>query len=105
MGYYMVVQSASLKTNGVKKLPENVEYFEVDGEWVKPIEWHFKWHDSFEEELVFLARAGVTGEIELMGEEGEYTKYVLKQGIVELYEGKVVYPEKPNTVLGVIEGE
>ena len=100
MGYYMTVQLESLKANGVKKLPENVEYFEVDGEWVKPIEHYFKWDDSFEEELVFLARAGITGEIELMGEEGEYTKYKLKQGVVEVYEGKIVYPEKPNTVLG-----
>jgi hypothetical protein len=45
-----------------------------------------------------MARAGVTGEIETIGEEGEYTKYVLRSGKVEEFIGRIVYSKTPSKV-------
>jgi hypothetical protein len=100
MGYYMTVQSCSLKAEGVERLPEEVSenWIVKDGE-VKPVEYWFKWHSEFEEELLALSKAGVRGEIELMGEEGEYIKYVLADGVVKLYGGRVVYPDEPSEII------
>jgi hypothetical protein len=100
MGYYMTVQSCSLKAEGVERLPESVSenWIVEDGE-VKPVEYWFKWYSEFEEELLALSKAGVRGEIELMGEEGEYIKYVLADGVVKLYEGRVVYPDEPSEII------
>ena len=88
--------------NELKELPENIDtdiWIIKDGK-IDLIQYWFKWYESFDEELVFLSRAGVTGEIELIGEQGEYTKYVLKNKVVEYYEGTITYPERPNIVLG-----
>ena len=100
MGYYMTVQSCSLKAEGVERLPESVSenWIVEDGE-VKPVEYWFKWYSEFEGELLTLSKAGVRGEIELMGEEGEYIKYVLADGVVKLYEGRVVYPDEPSEII------
>lgn len=98
----MTVQYSSLESNGLTELPEKVDgdFWAIRNGDIEPIEHWFKWYEEFDEELVFLARAGVTGEIILMGEQGEYNKYVLKNKVVEYYEGTIVYPERPNTVLG-----
>ena len=100
MGYYMTVKSCDLRAESLEKLPEGVSDFWViaDGK-VKPVEYWFKWYSEFEEELVALSKAGVKGEIELMGEEGEYVKYVLEGGVVKLYEGHVVYPDEPSEII------
>jgi len=96
----MTIQDVSLKAEGLERLPDGVGLFKLVDQRVVPIEWTMKWTDYFEEELVFLSRAGVRGYVEVMGEEGEYVKYVLKDGVVEVYEGAVVYPDEPSTILG-----
>jgi len=100
MGYYMRVQSCSLRVEGLERLPENASDFWTitDGE-VEPVEYEFKWHSDFEEKLLALSKAGVRGELELMGEEGEYVKYVLEDGVVKLYDGHVVYPDEPSEII------
>jgi len=100
MGYYVTIRSISLKANGLLKLPENLdEIWRISEDQITLVETYFKWYDSFEEDLVFLARQGVTGSLVLTGEEGEYVKYIMKDGKVECYEGTVVYPEKPTIIL------
>ena len=100
MGYYMTVESQDLKANGLSKLPEGVdEFWALEGEYVSITESYFKWGDWFEKDLQTLAKAGVTGEIELSGEQAEWEKFVLKDGVVEIYGGSVVYPDEPQTVM------
>lgn len=103
MGYSVDIQSVKFEHN-LKVLPEG-----VDGYWefskrepvqIQPLDWSFNWHeDDFESTLILLAKAGVTGEIELMGEQGDYWKYVLTEKEVKYYDGEVVYHEKPDKTL------
>ena len=100
MGYYMTVERQELKANGLTQLPDGIdEFWALEDEHVSITEGYFKWGDWFEDDLKTLARAGVTGEIELSGEQAEWQKYVLKDGVVELYEGAIVYPNKPTEVI------
>lgn len=97
MGYYMTVERIDLKTNGLTKLSEDLEEscWRIEDDHVLLKETYFKWDDWFNDELKKLATAGVTGEIELSGEQAEWEKYVLKNGMVEAYTGSVTYPEEP----------
>jgi hypothetical protein len=101
MGYYMNVVCCDLKANGLERLPEGVSDYlwTIEDGRVELSEYYFKWYSEFEEELLALSRAGVRGEIELFGEEGEYIKYVLADGVVKLYEGRVVYPDEPSEII------
>lgn len=103
MGYY-VIERSNLQANGLEKIPEHKFGWElcfgVKEDCVEPSETHFRWHESFEDFLTTLAKAGVTGWLELSGEQGEWEKYVLKDGVVECYEGSIVYGEEPQRVLG-----
>jgi len=100
MGYYVTVQSYNLSANGLKRLPKDLyDIWDLDGENINITELHFKWGCGwFLEDLKKLAKAGVTGEVELYGEEGEWYKYVLRDGRVEEYLGSVVYEEEPNEI-------
>ena len=102
----MDIQCVELEMNELEALPEGVdEYWQLDtiggNKRIQPIDWGFNWHeDDFEKTLMLLVKAGVTGEVEFRGEQGDSWKYVLKDGKVEYYDGSVVYSEKPEKVLG-----
>lgn len=115
MGYQIDITSCSLKANGLKKLPDGVdgEYmWELDkkNNTVNVLMTYFKWYGKWEDELLLLAKAGVSGIIETIGEEGEVTRYILnqkddnpskrrKRGLVEVYDGEVIFHKKPNRVM------
>jgi hypothetical protein len=104
MGYYMTVEDFLLNSNGLSKLPEGItpDFWALDEEdpsFVVIKEEDFNWADGwFIEDLKALAKAGVTGEVVLSGELGEWYKYVLKGGRVEEYEGSVVFPKEPTEI-------
>ena len=60
---------------------------------VGPLENYFHWDDEFINDLVKLVQIGVEGEIVIMDEEGEYTKYVLTDNEVKEFDGIIVYEE------------
>jgi len=81
MGYYVTIQKCRLEPNGLKQIPPGAEGgWVLSKGYVEPVDYYFKWKggDWFEEELVALAKAGVTGEVELIGEEGERWKTTLR---------------------------
>jgi hypothetical protein len=100
MGYYMTVERQDLNPNGLSRLPEGIsDIWELEGDYVSLKEGYFKWADGwFIEDLKALAKAGVTGEVVLSGELGEWVKYVLKGNRVEEYEGSVVFPKEPSEI-------
>ncbi len=112
MGYYITLREYKLKLssdvvqkliNGLKGFTWNkLEYFEYSEGKLYPVDYSFKLVDEFEEELVFLSRAGVKGFLVFTGEEGEYFKYVLDgEGKVEVYDQlEILYSSKPSCVLG-----
>jgi len=110
MGYDVSINRCELfqkELTAEEKIYQKLKHGDLDldpNDWttkenrIEPVEWYFKWGDWFVEDLTKMAKAGVTGFVETIGEEGEYTKYMLKDGKVEEYYGEVVYPEKPNDV-------
>jgi len=112
LGYYITLRAYELKLSSdeVKKLAnalqgfswDKLEYFQYSEGKLYPVDYSFKLVDEFEEELVFLSRAGVKGFLVFTGEEGEYFKYVLDgEGKVEVYDMvEIVYSPNPSTVLG-----
>jgi len=99
MGYYMTVEKQDLKANKLTKLPEGIDkIWKLEDEYVSITEGYFKWGDWFEKDLKALAKAGITGEVVLSGESAEWYKYVLKNGVVECYEGRIVFPEEPSEI-------
>jgi len=99
MGYCVTIQMCGLEANGLEELPPEVkDDWELSRGFVEPVEYCFTWREEFVEGLLILAREGVTGEIELLGDAGEYWKYVLREGRVEEYEGEVVYSPEPVNV-------
>lgn len=97
----MTVECQDLKANGLSKLPEgiDVDFWTMEKENVSITERYFKWGDWLENDLKALAKAGVTGKIEMSGEEAEWEKYVLEAGIVKVYRGQVTYPKEPEETL------
>ena len=65
---------------------------------VKSMENYFHWDDEFINDLIKLARIGVEGEIVTMGEEGEYTKFVLADNEVKEYDGLIFYEASPHEI-------
>jgi len=106
MGYCVDIQRVKFE-HKLETLPEDVDgYWKLDtvdgNKEIEPIDWSFNWHEEdFEKTLILLAKAGVTGEVEFMGEQGDYWKYELKDKKVAYYDGKVVYSENPQKVLGI----
>ncbi|MEA1997716.1 MAG: hypothetical protein U9N61_00110 [Euryarchaeota archaeon] len=58
----------------------------------------FNWSDEFISDLQRLATQGVTGDVTLLGEEGEYSKYVLKGDTIEEHDGKTTFSEEPDVI-------
>ena len=99
MGYYMIIQTSSLKGRLPNLPTEFIPWKQENDGSITPTDTSFKWYDTFEEELLLMVQAGITGEIVVTGEEGDYSKYVLKDNKVEMYEGTVVYNNKPDNVI------
>ncbi|MCD6340883.1 MAG: hypothetical protein J7L51_02910 [Desulfurococcales archaeon] len=98
MGYTMTIEGYRLEAGGLREVPAVGswgEMWEITEEGrLRPKECYFRWDDSFEDFLSALARAGVTGEVELSGEQAEWYKYVLRDGEVTCHEGWVIYPSQ-----------
>jgi len=96
LGYYMTVEYQDLKANGLSELPREVdELWALENEKVFLIEGFFKWGNWFLHDLSVLAKAGVTGEIELSSESCEWEKFKLENGLVKVYQGRIVYSKEP----------
>ena len=65
---------------------------------IEPVEYNFKWGDEFVNDLVKMAKHDIIGCVEITGEEGEHTRYVLRGGKVREYCGRTVYPRTPSSV-------
>lgn len=78
----------------------DTDTWETEDNHIVPVDWYFKWGERFVGDLIKMAKSGVTGFVETIGEEGEYTKYVLKDGKVEEYYGEIVYSQAPAKVHG-----
>lgn len=100
MGYYMIIQTSSLKGRLPSLPTEFIPWKQEKDGSITPADTSFKWYDTFEEELLLMAKAGISGEIVVTGEEGDYSKYVLKDKKLEMYEGTVVYSNKPDNIIG-----
>jgi len=79
---------------------ENLTFWEIDVERrvAKPIDYNFRWGGWFIDELKTLSELGFEGYVEVVGEQGDYYKYVLREGWVEEYYGEVVYSPEPNNI-------
>jgi len=104
MSYYMnIVRCDLIRTDMSKDIDEIDELYlhwdwEESNDGVEPPEDYFKWDDEFINDLVKLAKIDVVGEVITRGEEGEATKYILKDDEVEEYYGETVFPDEPNEV-------
>lgn len=99
MGYYMIIQTNSLKGKLPELPTEFIPWKQEQDNSIIPTDTTFKWCDTFEEELLLMAQAGITGEIMITGEEGDYSKYVLRNNRVEMYDGRVVYDDEPDNII------
>jgi hypothetical protein len=121
MGYYLTINSLNLNTHGLKTLPEGVdELWKLDDDGTVSLDdYYIKYDDWWDEDLKNLAKAGVTGEIELFcqrrmprkillrekrsgkmfyGECGEWERYVLKDGKVMVFKGHVEFSGDPTII-------
>jgi hypothetical protein len=100
MGYYLTINSLNLNTHGLKTLPEGVdELWKLDDDGTVSLDdYYIKYDDWWDEDLKNLAKAGVTGEIELYGECGEWERYVLKDGKVMVFKGHVEFSGDPTII-------
>ena len=89
-----------IRTNKSKNIDDIDELFldwkEIDDNRIKLMENYFHWDDDFINDLVKLVQIGVEGEIVIMGEVGEYIKYVLTDNEVKEFDGIIVYGTRPH---------
>jgi len=80
---------------------KNLNYFMNWNGEVKPKVFDFKYQGEFEEDLVKMSKAGVSGKVIIMGTQGEHYKYRLDgKGRVELYNQKPIeFNSKPSLIL------
>ena len=126
MGYYVIIQSCKIKlpkeltnddTNTVnaviKILDDNDivnDYWLVEDNEIVPVEYDLNLDDNldtslgdldddFYKSLKYLSKVGCTGYVELSGDNGEWVKFVLKDGKLFIYYAEMTYPKKPTYVL------
>ncbi|MBC7219283.1 MAG: hypothetical protein H5T49_04035 [Hadesarchaea archaeon] len=109
MGYEIIIENHDLKIedDAEKRIFSKLKYgvlelsdfWEINENKIVPSEYSLKWGDWFEEDLKNMAKMGVTGFIEVRGEQGECSKFVLRDERVEVFYGRVVYSEKPDEIL------
>lgn len=98
-----VIRCNLIRTNmstNIDKLDKTfLEWMDEGDNEVILSESYFEWDDDFINDLIRLARFGVRGGIVIMGEEGEYTKFVLvDKQTVEEYDGKIVFEKEPHEI-------
>lgn len=97
----MNIVSYDLKANGLERLPFYLKYkWEIVNDSVRPLFDIFPWQDGkwFEGQIFDLSSRGVTGVINIIGEKGDWRRYVLVVGGVAVYEKESIYDPKSNKV-------
>ena len=91
-----------IRTDTSKSIDDIDELFldwkEVDDNKIKPTENYSHWADEFINDLIKLARIDVVGEIVIMSEEGEYTKFALADNEVKEYDGIIIYEKMSHEI-------